>query len=286
MRKRSNLLRMLHALNDRMILTNRLRWRLGHFEMGYQYECWADEQFAHGNWFVINSLSLSNEGEFVVQMDLLVLTGDKILLYELKAYSQPINDCRDGTIQYEENGEKYPHPINQLENAHRRLQNLIDALGVDLKIESYVMLTHPESYIMNLPSWTKNLLIQSQISGHILEQMRNAKPVTAQTKHYYALLKAQDHDTSEYNSMIPEYSYDQLRKVVKCPQCFGVIWEIPKFKKYLMCPCCGENVAVRDIARLAMEDYLILFKEKPTMHKLHEWCGGKFLKHRLYQMLS
>lgn len=286
MRKRSNLLKILHALNDRMVLSKRLSWRLEHYELGYQYECWADRQYSHGNWLVINSLSLSREGEFIVQMDLLVLTGDKILLYELKAYTQPVTDCRDGTIQYHEDGEKYESPFVQLENAHIILEKLLKSMKIDLDIESYVMITHPDGNIYNLPEKTKNLLIRSQIAGHLLEEMKNAAQPTAETKILYERLKSLDHDTSEFNSIIPKYNYQGLRKIVKCPKCFSVISEIPKHKKYVHCKECNKNILVRDIARLAFDDYVLLFNGKPTMRQLHEWCEGLFTKHRLYQMLS
>lgn len=74
-RERSNLLKMLLALNLRMDFDKDLLWELNRFELGYEYECETDKLFEKGNWLLIKSLSLSHRGRFLVQMDLIVLTG-------------------------------------------------------------------------------------------------------------------------------------------------------------------------------------------------------------------
>lgn len=285
MRKRSNLLRTLHALNNRMVLNDDLLWDIEHYELGYEYECKTDVQFGKGNWFIIKGLSLTERNEFLVQMDLIVLTGDKILLYELKAYTKRVNDCRDGTIEYKEGGRRYTHPLNQLSKAYGILESLLIKLGIPLEIESYVLLTHPKSYIYNLPAWTDKVLIQSEIEDHIEEQMRKRQPPTRETQIYWEKLKALHFDTSEYNSKVPKYSYEKLGKLVKCPNCFGVIREIPKGYRKMNCPCCSNKISVVDIAKLAYEDYILLFDEKPSAAKLYNWCGGIFSRNRFQKML-
>lgn len=64
MRKRSNLLRTLHALNNRMVLNDDLLWDIEHYELGYEYECKTDVQFGKGNWFIIKGLSLTEPMNF------------------------------------------------------------------------------------------------------------------------------------------------------------------------------------------------------------------------------
>lgn len=284
-RERSNLLKLLLALNKRMYFDDALFWEVNHYELGYQYECSTDELFEKGDWLMIKGLSLTDKGKFLVQMDLLVLTGDKILLYEEKAYSQPANDCQDGTIEFSAGGKRYTHPLEQVKDAHRKLEHVLKGLDIPLEVESYALLTHPNCYIYNLPAWTKNLLIQSQIEKHIDEQMKKRQTPTSLTKVYQEKLLALHHDISEYNSIVPEYNYNKLQKIVKCPQCFGVIDQIPKSKQHMTCPWCKDKIIIANIVRMAFDDYKILFNQKPTAAEMYHWCGGIFSKIRIQKIL-
>lgn len=203
------------------------------------------------------------------------------MLYEEKAYTHPVSDCLDGTIEFTDGGTRYTHPLEQLREARVYLEIIVKRLNIPLEIDSYVLLTHPNGNIYNLPKWTKNVLIQSQIERHIDEQMRLRKPPSSLTVKYHKQLSALHHDLSEYNSIVPKYDYHDLRKIVKCPQCFGEIKEIPKGKKLINCPCCHEQIVVVDIIKLALDDYRMLFKKQPTAAEMYHWCGGVFSKSRL-----
>lgn len=48
-RERSNLLKLLLALNKRMYFDDALFWEVNHYELGYQYECSTDELFEKGD---------------------------------------------------------------------------------------------------------------------------------------------------------------------------------------------------------------------------------------------
>ena len=230
---------------------------------------------------MITGLTFNGESEYPCQADLVILTGNKILLYEFKAYSQPAID-RDNKLEYL-SGYQFKHPKLQLNDTHQKLAVLLRQLKIPLPIESYIMFTHPNFYIYELPAWSENYIFYSHITTHIKNMMQNTTPPDEHTYTYYNRLMDRDNDTSENNPIIPKYQYHSLNKVVKCPNCHGVIDDVPDKKINMTCSHCHSKIHIRDIVKKAINDYQILFKKHPTPSELYEWCGGSINRWRIYK---
>ncbi|MBG9983770.1 NERD domain-containing protein [Aerococcaceae bacterium DSM 111022] len=289
MRQKPNALKIFEALDGRITFTEDQQEKYENFKKGYQSEIWADKRFEKYGWLIIKSLTFHLDGEYACQIDTIIITGDYIFLYEIKWYSKKATD-RGKTIQYysgdedNPNGPEFKHPREQLKEATEKFKRLMWQLGIKKTLRTYVMFTHPDFVLYNMEEWSLDLVFHSEVESHIEELASTTLRPDDESYHIYNLLMAENLDTSETMPSVPKYNYASTRKVVKCPECNGVIEEVPKNRRKLKCPCCGKLVLINDIAKKALEDYEVLFKETPTPTQLYNWCGGIFNRMRLYKL--
>lgn len=283
-RKQPLVLQILHALKHRMEFDPQLQTRFEAFHLGYQNERWVDEQFENGNWLIINGLTFNRDGEYPCQADLLILCRDKILLYECKAYTQKA--MYRGEKFENLNGYQYNNPQSQLGTIQQQLEMLLKKLRIPLPIESYILFTHPDFYLYNLPVTCDHFIFHSQLQSHVQDMIKNNRSPNEQTQIYFNKLIQCDNDTSDNHPIIPDYNYDSLEKIVTCPHCDEIISEVPARRKYFTCPHCQHEIKISAIAQKAFNDYQVLFDKKPTPIEFYDWCGGIFSKIRIYKMFE
>lgn len=291
MRQKPNILKLFEALDGRMTFTKDDLENFDKFKRGFEVEVWADKRFEKYGWLIIKSLTFHLDGEYACQIDTIIITGDAIILYEIKYYSRKSTD-RGDRIQYfsgdEENpnGPDFKHPRLQLKEATIKFKRLLTKLGISTEnLKTFVMFTHKDFVLYNMKEWSFDLIFHSEVDSHIDELATSTYRPNAESYRIYNLLKAQDHDTSETMPSAPKYNYEMLRKVVKCPECGGVIREVPEKTQKVICPHCSQKLNLNDITKKALDDYQVLFKETPTIEKLYEWCGGMFSKMRCYRAI-
>lgn len=291
MRQKPNALKIYDALYGRLYF-NKQQWlKYGNLKDGYKGEVWADQNFEKYGWLIIKGLSFHLEGDYVCQIDTIIITRDKIILYEVKWFSNPAVD-RGNKIQFfsgdkeNPNGEIYEHPREQLEKATKKFKRLMWKLGIEKELETYVMFTNPDFVLYGMEDWSFDLLFHSEIDAHLSKLAASTIEPDAESHRIYNLLMKQDHDTSEDMPFIPKYNYDSLRKVVKCPECNEVITGIPKSCHSVFCIHCHKKVTVNDILQKSLDDYKILFKQTPNLPQLHDWTGEMFDRMRIYRVLK
>lgn len=291
MRQKPNILKLFEALDGRMIFTEDDLENYDKFKCGFEAELWADKRFERYGWLIIKSLTFHLNGEYACQIDTIIITGDAIILYEIKYYSKKSTE-RGEKIQYysgkedEPNEPEFKHPRVQLEEATIKFKRLLKKLGIGTdNLKTYVMFTHKDFVLYNMKEWSFDLIFHSEVDTHIDDLASSTYKPNAESYRIYDLLIAQDYDTSETMPSAPKYNYDSLRKIVKCPECGGVIREVPKGKKKMDCTVCGKNVFINDIVKKAIQDYVVLFNKIPDGSKFCDWTGGIFKKDRFYAVM-
>lgn len=291
-RQKPNVLQVLEALKDHVPFNNQLLADYDYYKRGYESELWADRRFEKYGWLIIKSLTFHLEGQYPCQLDTIIITRDKILLYEIKGYSKPSTD-RGTKIQYfsgykkNPNGPMFEHPREQLNDATTKFKQFMRKLGIKKDVESYVMFTHPNFILYGMKDWSFDLVFHSQIEAHIEEMAQTTSSPDAESQRIFDLLMAQNLDTSETMPVIPNYKTMILNNIVKCPECIEVfINHLPEGNHKMNCPKCGRRIKINDIAMKSLNDYIVLYGKIPSAQEFYDWCDGQISTLRFYRILS
>lgn len=156
--------RILEVLNNRTTLSAGEKVQYANQKKGFDGELTFDQiQKESGiNGLILNDLLLSTR-DTSYQIDALVITDQKIYLYEVKNYS--------GTFVYKDNGlystsgHAIQDPVAQAERKRSYLYNLLIQLGYSIDIEVYVVFINSNCYIYDLPK-KDAILFAGQLAGH------------------------------------------------------------------------------------------------------------------------
>ncbi|GEK91013.1 nuclease-related domain-containing protein [Alkalibacterium kapii] len=200
--------RILEALNNRMTLSGGELVQYANQIKGFEGEKMFDHILNESgiDALFINDLLLITRDTFY-QIDSLVITDEKIYLYEVKNFS--------GTFVYKDNGlystsgHAIQDPVAQAERKRSYLYNLLIQLGYSIDIEVHVVFINPECYIYDL-SKKDTILFAGQLAGYFKDL---ADTLPKQSNKNLALAKQL---IARHNSMyrptnLPAYSFDQLR---------------------------------------------------------------------------
>ena len=129
----------LRSLNNRMELLNKEKNYYINVEKGFagekKFDEWMEE-FLNEEWLVLNDLLLERKNS-VFQIDSLLITAEKIYLFEIKNYEGDyyIEADRWYTLA----GKEILNPISQLDRCESLFRSLLHHLGNSYVIESYVV---------------------------------------------------------------------------------------------------------------------------------------------------
>lgn len=148
-RKKSISHRILEALNNRMTLSTGELVQYANQIKGFEGEKMFDHILNESgiDALVINDLLLSTRDTFY-QIDSLMITDEKIYLYEVKNYSGTF--AYKDTGLYSTSGHAIQDPVAQAERKRSYLYNLLIQLGYSIEIEVHVVFINTECYIYDL----------------------------------------------------------------------------------------------------------------------------------------
>ncbi|MCJ8007636.1 nuclease-related domain-containing protein [Lederbergia wuyishanensis] len=254
-RVESDELKAFRILKSRKTLSTEEADQLARLEKGYEGELLFDERVNRlsKEWLVLDDLQLeSNNTNF--QIDSIIIAQKLILLFEIKNHEGDYY-IEDGKWYYI-NGTPIQNPVNQLERSESLFRRLLQELGNNIPIESYIIYVNPDFHIYNtirnLPIIFPNQLnrfftkldqLSSKVNGY---HMRLAKKI------------ASLHKIKSSYSNLPKYSYDKLRKGVICANCSS--FNLESKRRVLTCKNCG-----------TIE---IFPNQKITTSIIFDWCNG------------
>ncbi|MFC0015182.1 MULTISPECIES: nuclease-related domain-containing protein [Allobacillus] len=155
----------------------------------------------------VNDLLLTFNGT-VFQIDTLLITQDKIFVYEVKNF--------DGEFIYEqEKYFKYPqqeiqNPLHQIARSTSLLTQLIRKLGFNWPIQSYVIFVNKNFTLFNAPPNT-SMILPTQIGSHLEYLQTIPSHLNRVHKRLAEKLIERHLDESPFQKK-SSYSYDQVKK--------------------------------------------------------------------------
>ncbi|WP_068674158.1 nuclease-related domain-containing protein [Oceanobacillus sp. Castelsardo] len=272
----------LEYLNKRMNLSNNDKQHYFNLKRGYEGELLFDSftKKLHCDCLILNDLLLkANNTTF--QIDSLIITQEKILLYEIKNFT--------GDHYYElDKLYKMPkfeliNPLYQLGRTESLLRQLLLSHGFVNPIEAAVVFINPEFTLYQAPLH-KPIIYASQLPRYFSNL--NRLPSRLAGKHRMLadkLLSLHSHE-SPY-SQLPPYYFNQLRKGITCLRCESFSVHTTG-KKYTCKKCEHENNLSEAVIRNINEYTLLFPSKKLTTTNIYEWSNFICSKKVIQSILS
>jgi hypothetical protein len=276
-------LKLWRCLHLRMDLSDKDASYYSYLEKGYKGETKFDEWLGglSDNCLILNDILLEiNNTHF--QIDSILLCNGTCYLFEVKNYEGDYYVENDRWYSLSKNEIK--NPLLQLQRSESLLRRFLQDLGYNLSVESFVIFVNPNFTLYQSPL-NKPIIFPTQLTSFLNKLNRKISSSRLNGKHAklaQQILVAHKHE-SPY-SLLPDYSYDQLKKGVTCASCHSLLTVFEG--KSLICKCgCVEFV---DTAVLrSVEEFKRLFpKQKLTVSTIYEWCGGFTSKKVIRKILA
>lgn len=275
-------LRILRALNNRKSLSDQEQIKYFKAEKGYEGECKFDEWLApllNGK-IVLNDLLLDYNNT-IFQIDSLLITSERIILFEVKNFEGDYYVEGDGW--YSLKGKEINNPLHQLHRNTVLLRGLLRAIGLKTPIEPRLIFMNPDFQLYQTPL-DPPIIFPSQLNRHKAEMKKERSYVNDRmTKIAKHLLKL--HLDKNPNSRLPKYHYDELCKGISCANCQQMYKDLTKTK--LICSKCNGAESYEPAVLRAVNEFQLLFPDnKITTNAIHEWCGMIVSKMKIRKSLK
>jgi Nuclease-related domain len=269
-RTKSRLLAILEILNSRMELAEDDKHYYLSLKKGYQGELLNDlwvEKLKEEILVLHDLLFEIKNTEF--QIDTLMIAQDRVYLLDVKYHEGDYVYKNDGF--YTLAGKETKNHLHQLKRCETLLRQLLQTLGFNFPIESYLIFNNPEFYLYNVPPELP-IILPTQLKRFY--NNLNKRPSKLSEKHKILVNKLLDEVKGESSySKLPIYKYDQIKKGFTCGSCLSLSTTVDK--KKVVCSDCGHVESFETAVLRNVEEFKLLFPErKVTTIAIYEWCGG------------
>lgn len=216
------------------------------------------------------------------QIDTLVITGNNLLVYEIKNFH--------GEYTFHDNELKTPpykrvimNPLTQLNRCGTLLNILLDKIGASISVNRKLVFVN-DSFVLYQKTEHPDILLPQQIERHISHLNSFSVPVNSlQRELGYKLLQL--HQTEDRYIQVPEYTFEELKKEIMCPQCRLNLKT--KNRRTAYCPACGFSALNTRIISEEVQAFVLLFPDqKLTTAVIYDWCGALFPKRTIQRVLA
>lgn len=277
-------LTILKLLNLRMELPDDAKQRLYVLQKGYEGEVKFDEVVdAAGladKFLILRGLFLEHDGN-KFQIDTLIITQRCMIICEVKYY-QGNYYYKDGEFYKSSSKEKKSNPLHQLSRCKRLLSQLLQKLGLPLKIEGYVIFNHPEFFLYDAPQ-NKPIIYLPQLNQFLCHLSSLPSELNDGHRRIAQVLLERHIANPPFDPSF-SYSIDELRKGPCCGRCFSFLASSGGRK--LVCNRCGHEEKLETAVIRGVEEIRLLFPEmRITTNLVYEWCGVNGHRSKIMRIL-
>lgn len=233
------------------------------------------------NALILNDLLLkSNHSLF--QIDHLLVNANTIFHFEIKNFEGEyyINN----NLWYVKATQKeIRNPLLQLEKSSYLLRHLVQQLGYNIRVKSYLVFINPEFTLFQLPL-NLPIIMPTQLNRFVQKLNRSFSPPSQEQQRLVTDLEKLNNTHSSFEQ-IPNYTFKKLKKGILCPTCFSFLDR--HTLRTLICKNCGFNEIVKHAILRNIKEFNLLFPNKNiTTNIICEWCGNIFPKSTIRKVLS
>jgi hypothetical protein len=281
-RYESEELKVLKALNTRMVLSEKEKQYYLNLQKGFEGEVMFDgylQQITMQSYILNDLLLEQNHSHF--QIDSLMILQRLSYLFEVKNFEGEY--YFEGDTFQTINGNEVKNPLLQLDRNVSLLRQFFNSLRFKIPIEPYLVFVNPEFTLYQAPL-NRRIILPTNLNRFI-HQLNNQQTTL---NHQHVRLSEKllaSHITKSPFSKVPHYEYSQLRKGVFCQKCGTGMVEY--HSHILTCPKCGKPVNTKSALVQSIEDYQVLYpSEKLSTNTIYEWTGDLFPKRTIRQTLK
>ena len=275
-------LRSLKALDTRMVLAEKEKQQLFTLKKGYEGEIILDEwlELLEGDSLILNDLLLEWSGT-TFQLDSVVITQYTTYLFDAKHYEGGY--YYDGERLKLINGKEIKDPLLQLKRSESLLRQLLNHLGFHFPVEPYIIFTNPE-FTLYQAALDQPIVFPNQLNRFMKKLNRKQSKLNNQHRKLAERLVSLD-QTNFSSSRLPQYSFDQLVKGIKCAEC-KTMFSACQGKNFLCGKCEGKESIDTAVMRNVEELRLLFPDRRITIKEIYQWCDYAVSKKVIRRILS
>ncbi|WHX39373.1 nuclease-related domain-containing protein [Mesobacillus sp. AQ2] len=215
-RYESEELKVLKALNTRMVLSEKEKQYYLNLQKGFEGEVMFDgylQQITMQSYILNDLLLEQNHSHF--QIDSLMIIQRLSYLFEVKNFEGEY--YFEGDTFKTINGNEVKNPLLQLDRNVSLLRQFFNSSGIKIPIEPYLVFVNPEFTLYHAPL-NRKIILPTNLNRFI-HQLNNQQTTL---NHQHVRLSEKllaSHITKSPFSKVPHFEYSQLRKGVFCQKC-------------------------------------------------------------------
>ncbi|WP_078553774.1 nuclease-related domain-containing protein [Bacillus alkalicellulosilyticus] len=268
-RTKSDELLTLQYVNRRMILSEKEKYHYHNLKKGYEGEEKFDKllEGLKEERLILNDLLFDVNNSFF-QIDTLIISEGFIHLLDIKNFE---HDCyfQSDKLYSVNNDREYKNPVDQLKRSTTLFRQLLHSLKQNYIVKAYVIFIHPEFTLYQAPM-DQPFIFPNQIN-RLINELNNTPSKLNEAHKKLAQQLLSLHHTKNPFSVIPNYTYDSLRKGTYCNRChsFMIYFKNTSF----ICKNCGGHEKLEITILRNVKEYMLLFPERLiTTVNIFEWC--------------
>lgn len=265
-------LRMMEALADRMVLDKECVIYLQNMRNGYEGECEFGVlmESLKSPHLLLHDLYFEPKFSGAIQIDFLLLIGNSIIVYEVKNYS---GVWTYGEEVYRQGNMERSNPLIQLARTKNNFKILLREMGYShITVEAVVLHIGKNFTLLQAPD-NRNVVLPTQISDHLAKLNSYQYPISEQLANLAQVLPKRTMDPPPFTKMIPEYSFEALRKGLRCEQCGELAVRFSQ--RIYHCQSCNYKGRNRTAIKSAIDEFKLLFPDQVLSgFTLSKWCDG------------
>lgn len=281
-RSESTELLILRYLNLRVTLPVIDLNRYLYLEKGFLGEKKFDKmlEILSNEWLILNDLLLEFNNTYF-QIDSLLISHDTFYIIDIK--NSEGDHYVEGNLWYKVPKNEIKNPLEQLKRCETLFRRYLQNLGYTPKMLSSLAFVNPNFYLYQAPI-DLPAIFPSQIN-RFLEKL-NKKPVKLLDRN----LKLAEHLVASHIKVspftrVPDYRFEDLKKVVMCKVCHSTNVVIHERKSE--CSDCSFIEAIDATVLRHVKEYRLLFPDrKLTTNDIFDWCGGGISKRTIRRILE
>lgn len=207
-----------------------------------------------------------NETEF--QIDSLLIFKNKIYLFEIKNFAGDYYVKEDRWYVVNP-GKEIRNPLHQLKRCELLLRQLLQQLGFNMQIKSYIVYVNSEFFLYQAP-FDQSLVFPNQLMRFVKKLNTESGKISRNHKNLANQL-ARRHIPISTHERLPEYTYKALKKGIVCDRCHEFLTILNQTN--LICKRCGNKELIDSAVIRSVKEFYTLFPDKKiTTSVIHEWC--------------
>ncbi|MBM7620109.1 ribosomal protein S27AE [Bacillus tianshenii] len=273
---------MFKSLGVRMELPEKDKLHYLSLQKGYDGEVMFDTftEKLQSECLILNDL-LFKINNTVFQIDSLIITAAVIHFYEVKNFEGDFYYESDRL--YTKSKTEINNPLTQLNRGVSLFRQLLQSLGINMKIDPSVVFINPAFTLYQTPL-DKPFIFPTQLYRHLNGIDKTSAKLSTKHKQLAAQLVSLHCADSPYKQ-IPAYTFEGLRKGMLCFKCASISLAVVGHN--CVCGECGYVEKVGEAVMRSVKEFRLLFPGvRISTRIIHEWCGGLLSRKRIKNVLE